>query len=144
MSKGPGVILLVDDDPEFLFALNAILTKKGYHVETASGGQSALSYLENLYKQNPNAKIDVIVSDLKMPDMEGDELLTQVRALSYTQATPFILMSGAIGHQELQKYISLDVDGLLFKPFSPDALLKELNEARVRRECKDIQKNIKI
>lgn len=71
-SAAPSV-LLVDDEANILQSLRRMLRPLGYHVRTAEGGASALALLEE-------APADLIVSDMRMPGMDGAQLLAQVRA----------------------------------------------------------------
>jgi two-component system, OmpR family, response regulator MprA len=72
MPNGATRILLVDDEPGIRLTLSAILSMKGYEVETAVDGVDAL---EHLSRKKP----DVVISDLRMPRMDGFELLSTIR-----------------------------------------------------------------
>ncbi len=65
-------ILVIDDDPNALFGISQLLMDEGYGVISANNGREALEALKN-------APIDVVVTDEKMPDLTGMELLSQVR-----------------------------------------------------------------
>ena len=66
-------LLVVEDDPTMQLALREVLEREGYHVETASNGNSALEIME---EHSP----DLILSDTLMPGMNGFELLEAVRS----------------------------------------------------------------
>ena len=73
MDRSPG-LLLVDDEEIILEAFGEMLRRKGYRVETAEDGVSALKILE----QNADS-IDLVMSDMSMPSFDGLELLRRVR-----------------------------------------------------------------
>ena len=77
-------LLVVDDDIQMLSALEAALRRKGHTVETASNGIDAASKLEN-------ASVQAVITDLRMPGMDGLELLHHVRRTK--PALPVIVLS---------------------------------------------------
>jgi len=66
-------VLIVDDELNMRLVLSAVLKKEGFEVSSASDGREALQVLQS-------NKIDVVITDLKMPDMDGMELLTNISA----------------------------------------------------------------
>ena len=105
-------LLVVDDDIQMLSALEAALRHKGNTVETASNGIEAASKLEN-------ATFQVVITDLRMPGMDGLELLHHVRRTK--PALPVIVLS-AYEFPAPQLFSSL-VEAFLRKPLELDALL---------------------
>jgi len=81
-------LLVVDDDEAILEALTRLLTACGATVLHADGASAALAYL------NTAAKIDVLISDLSMPQMDGVELIQQVRRHPSRHRLPAIALSG--------------------------------------------------
>lgn len=79
-------ILIVDDEPTWLMYLRELLQQRGYDVKEASSGAEALSVLA---KHHP----DFILSDIRMPDMNGFDLLSKVRSLPSFSSTPFLFLS---------------------------------------------------
>jgi DNA-binding NtrC family response regulator len=77
-------MLVVDDDIQMLSALEAALRRKGYTVETASNGIEAATKLDS-------GELQAIITDLRMPGMDGIELLHHVRRTK--PETPVILLS---------------------------------------------------
>ncbi len=69
MSKS---ILLIDDDKLIVMTLKRLLAREGYQVTTALSGQGALRHLEE-------GGFDLIISDIKMPDMDGIETIRKIR-----------------------------------------------------------------
>ena len=78
-------ILVVDDARSTLRALEAIFRHEGYTVLTAASGEEALTYLEN-------HEVDLLLSDIKMPKMDGLTLLRHVKA--YDPGIVAVMMSG--------------------------------------------------
>ena len=78
-------VLVVDDEPLIRRSLSEFLTLEGYAVSSASNGKESL----NILKKN---KADIILSDIQMPDMDGMQLLKEIKAHKYL--TPVILMTG--------------------------------------------------
>ena len=84
-----GKILIVDDEPVCLSALTMILLDLGYEPYTAQGGVQALEYLKNNYQN-----VDIILLDLMMPDMNGIEVLKQIKNDPKLEHISVIMQSG--------------------------------------------------
>jgi two-component system response regulator GlrR len=113
--QGPLKIVLVDDDQGVLRALGLVLQTLGHQTSLFTSGPEALTYLS----QNPD--VDIVVSDLRMPIMDGAELLRQVRQ-TYP-AIPVVMMSGHATANDRASLVALGARGVLSKPFSPQELL---------------------
>jgi CheY-like chemotaxis protein len=103
-------ILVVEDDPETRASLRDLLVRNGYRVQTASNGHEALGRL--LDEEQPS----LIVLDLRMPVMDGPQLLTITRAYHRLASIPVLVVTAAGLPQ-------LTVESILEKPFRPDELL---------------------
>ena len=104
-------VLVVDDAEDTRELLAEYLMQAGYHSIMAANGGDALKRLAAI-------KPDVIVSDLRMPDMNGGELVRRVRANPDTSAIPIILLSGSGKEkalQELGEHVR-DVSAIFLKP----------------------------
>ncbi len=103
-------ILVVDDEPTWLQILSRFLTTRGYAVHTAQSGTEALRELTGFTP-------DLILSDVRMPDMNGFELLESIKKLPATKFTPVVLLS-AIDDYDARK-IAKELGALdyLVKPF---------------------------
>jgi two-component system, NtrC family, response regulator HydG len=84
-TNGKPHILVVDDEPLIRHSLSELLTLSGYTVSSASNGKEALRLLKDY-------NTDVIITDIKMPEMDGRQLLKQIKSLS--PETPVILVTG--------------------------------------------------
>ena len=114
-------ILLVDDDPGVRFALSEVMCERGYRVVCASSGAQALASLDG---------VDVVVTDLSMPGMDGLELVSQIAARA--PALPVILLT-AHGSENLGRIASSrGACGRLSKPFDIDEIARVIEQARTR------------
>ncbi|MBF0227320.1 MAG: response regulator [Desulfobacterales bacterium] len=86
MSLEQSKILVVDDDPFVRDLLGFVLDSEGYAIETAEDG------MEGLKKYSSDADINLVISDMNMPEMNGLEMLEKIR--SDKKNIPFILLSG--------------------------------------------------
>ena len=115
-------VLVIDDEDGIRNLLDTLLSRKGYEVVLASNGQRGL---ELFRRKRP----DVVVLDLKMPDMNGLAVLQQVRQLNPTQ--PVVVLTGAGTAEAEQQVRALGVTEYVEKEFSlhrlGDALKRLLN-----------------
>jgi two-component system, cell cycle sensor histidine kinase and response regulator CckA len=114
---GTGTILMVDDEDLLLTMGETVLTAYGYKVLTANSGQKALNIIERGDKP-----IDLIITDLVMPNMSGRELVDRVRQLS--PGIRILSSSGYVRPSEEQDHTSY-----LQKPFSSQDLLLKVKQA---------------
>jgi DNA-binding NtrC family response regulator len=108
-------LLVVDDDIQMLSALEAALRHKGHTVETASNGIDAASKLEN-----SASGVQAVITDLKMPGMDGIELLHHVRRTK--PAIPVIVLTAFGTVQTAVEAMKAGANDFLAKPFSHQAL----------------------
>ncbi len=115
--SNPVHILVIDDEPQILRALKAILAAKQFRVSTAARGEDGLAVAA---AEQP----DLIILDMSLPDMEGIQVCKELRKWT---ATPILILS--VRDSEKDKVAALDAgaDDYLTKPFGIDELL-----ARVR------------
>jgi two-component system sensor histidine kinase/response regulator len=120
-------ILIVEDDEALLNGVRDLLEVEGYKVSSASDGVAALKLLESL-PQRP----DLIVSDIRMPNMDGYELLSQVRSRYEWMSIPFIFLT-ARGEKEDIRFGKLHgVDDYIVKPFDFKDLLVSVQACLTR------------
>ena len=101
------VILIVDDEEDILELLSVILHDEGLRVLAASNGVEALGILAE-------EKIDLVISDVRMPQMNGIELLTELK--NKGPHPPVVFISGYSDISEEEAY-ALGVARFIFKPF---------------------------
>lgn len=114
-------LLLVDDEESILSSLNRLLRREGYRVLSATGGAEGLEILAS-------HRVDVIVSDQRMPQMTGVEFLRQVKNL-YPQTVRIVLS----GYTELQSITDAINEGAIYKfltkPWDDEQLRANIREA---------------
>jgi len=116
-------VLLVDDDPGVRFALTEVLSDRGYRVVCASSGAQALTALDAAA-----GSVDVVVTDLSMPGMDGLELTSRIAAR--LPALPVILLT-AHGSDQLMRIASRHgACGCLSKPFDIDEIARVIEHVR--------------
>ncbi|RMF93749.1 MAG: sigma-54-dependent Fis family transcriptional regulator, partial [Nitrospinota bacterium] len=113
-------ILIIDDEERMLAMLEKVLTRRGYAVRTCSAGKEALRLLE----EHP---FDVVVTDLRMPDVNGMEILRTVKNLSPDTMVVMMTAFGSVDSAvEAMKAGAYDY---LSKPFKIEELLLILERA---------------
>jgi len=115
-------ILLIEDDPLLCWLLEKILTKK-YDVTVMNDGQEAWSWLTD------NNRPDIIVTDLKMPSLDGLELLENVTSNDTLKNIPIIIHSGYEEAGKRKRCLDLGAFSYLVKPFEPEFLVTEVERA---------------
>lgn len=113
-------ILLVDDDTTFCLMLKTWLTKKGFQVDEAFSCREALS-------KTKEAKYDVILTDLRLPDEDGMYLLKNIK--EKTPEVQVILMTGYADIHTAVQAIKLGAFDYVAKPVIPDEILKKIQDA---------------
>lgn len=113
-------ILIVEDDLTFSTMLKTWLGKKGFDVETAGTCAKARKLITS-------EEFSLILSDLRLPDQDGMQLLTWMRELDIN--TPFIMMTSYGEIQNAVTAMKLGATDYVKKPVQPDELLKKINEA---------------
>lgn len=109
-------ILVVEDEQVILEIITCLLQDDGYHVLQARNGMDALSLLEG-------SKPDLIISDIRMPGIDGFALCEQVRANPDFAQLPFIFLTGRDERADVRRGMGLGADDYLTKPFEPEELL---------------------
>ncbi len=113
-------ILLVDDQPENLLALEAILGDLGENLVRANSGQEALRHLLN-------KDFAVILMDVQMPGMDGFETATLIRSRSRSRHVPIIFLTAFSASDQLMfKGYALGAVDYLFKPIEPSVLISKV------------------
>jgi len=115
--SGGARVLVVDDEPGIVRALRTNLVGHGFQVDTATTGAVAL---ESYRRHKP----DLIILDLGLPDMDGNEV---IRAVRLESSVPILVLSVRGGERDKVAALDMGADDYLTKPFGVDELL-----ARVR------------
>jgi DNA-binding NarL/FixJ family response regulator len=113
-------LLVVDDEPNLLRAVDACLKAEGFEVTTARSGTQALMRLAQ-------AVPDLIVSDIRMPGMDGYSLARRLRESSRTALVPIVFLTAKDQTTDRIEGFRAGVDAYLTKPFEPDELVAVIN-----------------
>ncbi len=108
-------ILIVDDDPAIVDAMMELMTAFDVNVITANNGPEALSLIEE------GVKPDFLISDYRMPEMNGVELITRIRAI-YDEGLPAVIMTGDTSAEKI-KDANLPNCAVLHKPININQML---------------------
>lgn len=112
-----GTVLIVDDEFAIAETLKDLLEDEGFRVLLASNGQEALKVIAA-------GGLDVVITDVMMPVMNGIELVQALRANEATRSLPVIMMSSATRAAALQGSIANDaISAFLRKPFDLNSLM---------------------
>ena len=111
-------ILVVEDNADLQTYIQMVL-QDDYHILTAENGEKALAVLHQ--KDQPPA-VDLIISDLMMPVMDGYQLLKKLKGNASTQQIPTIMLTARAGKDDRLKALRIGVDDYLTKPFDEEEL----------------------
>src|SRR5664279_1865081 len=117
------IILVVEDEPALLRALRINLRARGYEAVTVQAGRPAL---EKATQRKP----DAVILDLGLPDLDGIELIRELRLVT---SAPVIVLSGRTGPGDKIGALDAGADDYVTKPFSMEELLARLRAA-LRRD----------
>jgi signal transduction histidine kinase/CheY-like chemotaxis protein/HPt (histidine-containing phosphotransfer) domain-containing protein len=117
-------ILIVDDIETNVVTVKELISKQGYHTDSASNGVQALE----MAKEN---RYDLIFMDCQMPEMDGYEATRQIRAYEGQEnlvATPIIAMTGNAFEKDRQACNAAGMDDFISKPVNPQTLIELINK----------------
>jgi DNA-binding NarL/FixJ family response regulator len=123
----PKRLLVVDDEPNLLRAVAAALRTEGYEVVTARNGREALVRVAESVP-------DLVISDIRMPGMDGYQLANQLRSAARTALVPVIFLTAKDETSDRVAGFRSGVDAYITKPFEPDELLAVIHSILNRVE----------
>ncbi|MDF0675094.1 MAG: response regulator [Nitrospira sp.] len=112
--------LIVDDSPTMRQLVSSTLTNAGFTVVEAEHGKDAVN------KVAAEPKLDIIVTDLNMPEMDGITLIKALRKLNAFRFTPILMLTTESAADKKQAGKEAGATGWIVKPFNPDILLKTI------------------
>ncbi|MET1037393.1 MAG: response regulator transcription factor [Aeromicrobium sp.] len=121
-------VLAVDDDPAILRTLSINLRARGYDVETAGDGRSALQIVD---ERMP----DVVILDLGLPDLDGVSVLKRLRLFT---DVPVVVLSARHGSDDKVEALDLGADDYVTKPFDAEELFARVRAALRRTTSRDV------
>jgi len=110
-------VLVIDDDPGIVSLLQRIITKRGYQALIAHNGKEGLALTQQYHP-------DLIFTDIKMPDMNGDELTVLLKSNPDFATVPIVILSGTAYLVDLA---TTQADAILNKPFELKAVYSLLD-----------------
>jgi len=110
------LIMTADDSASIRQMVNFTLSNEGYEVVEAVDGQDALDKLDN-------TKVDMLITDLNMPNMDGIELIRQTRTRSQYRFVPIVMLTTESQESRKQEGKRAGATGWIVKPFKPDQLI---------------------
>lgn len=116
-------ILAIDDETSCLEIIDFSLTSRGYQVFTVDSGNKAVEFLT----ANQH-KIDLILLDMMMPEMNGRETLTKIRNIESARLIPVVFQTGTSKHEPINQEQS-DIEFVIRKPYKRDELLEIIKTA---------------
>lgn len=117
---GMAKILAVDDSRTIREMVNAILINMGHEVVLASDGAEALALAKN-------TPVDMVLSDINMPNMNGVSLVLKLRRLDAYKKTPILMLTTESGDDMKTKSKDMGANGWVQKPFDSARLEKAVN-----------------
>lgn len=121
MPKSKKRILVVDDEPAWVKILSYILRRQGYEVREELTATDALEALKEF-------KPDLIVSDVRMPDMNGFDFLDRVKHTKKNSGTPFVFVTAIDDYDSRRAAQELGAIDYLTKPFNEDDVVRMLSK----------------
>ena len=115
-------ILLVDDEPIAAKVVTKFLNKNNYEVIQANNGKSAIEELKK------SSSINMIISDIVMPEMDGFQLLKYVKSNNNLKKIPVLITSSSDDKDSVVKCIQLGAKDYMLKPINPQLLLKKIDK----------------
>lgn len=113
------IILIADDSPTIRKFVSFSLTMNGFEVIPACDGMEALEKL-------PLNKIDLVITDLNMPNLDGFELIRTIRNNEEYHEIPIIILSSLSASEDIERGMSYGANSYLVKPFDPKRIQYEV------------------
>lgn len=114
-------ILAVDDSSSMRTLLGVTLSGAGHEVVPALDGQEALALAQR-------QKMDLVITDIHMPNMDGVELVRELRRLEAYRLTPMLVLTTESGPAKKLEAKTAGATGWIAKPFNPDRLLEAVSK----------------
>jgi len=125
-------ILIADDEPGVVKILEMRLKANGYEVIDAPDGSTVI---ELAHQEKP----DLIILDIKMPDMEGYEVFEDLKTSADTKSIPIVFFSALPPEQAQEKVTQLGADGFVSKSADPDEIITKIREILGKLESQPVK-----
>ncbi|MCD8235711.1 MAG: response regulator [Prevotellaceae bacterium] len=121
-------LLIVEDNEELIILMKRLL-QSTYHVLTAYNGAEAIEIMEN-----EDTKVDLVVTDVMMPILDGTELVRHLRSSQRFNNCPIIMLTAKRNEQDRAEAYETGVDAYITKPFHPSVLQARIQNLLLRKE----------
>ncbi len=119
-------IMYVEDNPDNRILVRRILMSENYAILEAVNAADALNILKN-------ARPDLILMDINMPDMDGYTLTTKIRSMPGFERIPILALTANVMRGDKEKTLEAGCDGYIQKPLDIDQLIREVERFLPRR-----------
>jgi two-component system cell cycle response regulator len=120
----PAKIMVVDNLEDQLFLARTVFESQGYTIVTCANADCALKHLAE------NKDIDLILSDINMPDKDGFDFIKEVRQNADWRSIPFVFLTASYWTDAVRREgLSLGATKFIFRPVEPRALVTEVEDA---------------
>jgi two-component system chemotaxis response regulator CheY len=116
-------ILVVDDSPTVVKFVSFSLKSKGFHIVTACDGMDAIEKMSSMH-----GDIDLVITDLNMPNLDGYGLIDTLRQNQKYKDTPIIILTSEDDDKDMEKGIDVGANSYLVKPFKSNILIEEVSK----------------
>lgn len=114
-------VLAVDDSPSMRSLVTFVLERAGYNVVLAEDGEEALEYAKE-------HTVDLVLTDINMPKLDGIELIKALRQLPHYQFVPMLVLTTEFGREKKMEGKAAGATGWIVKPFDPPMLLSTIQK----------------
>ncbi len=114
-------ILFIDDDELMAEFAVLVIESGGFEVKHCASGKEALEVVEEYYQ-------DLILLDMQMPELNGEQTLLELRKIEASRATPVIFLTGNASEDDVDKYLSIGAIGVIGKPFDAKKLCQTIQQ----------------
>ena len=114
-------ILIVDDEPNIVLALELLMKREGYEIQSVDDGQKAFDAVREF-------RPDLIILDIMMPKMDGYEVCQRIRADALLKDISIIMLTAKGREVEREKGLALGADYYITKPFSTREVMMRVKE----------------
>lgn len=127
----PGRILVADDDPENRQLLARLLQAMGHETLFAENGREALDAIRS------DDRLDAVLLDIRMPEMDGFEVLEELRESGHLRHTPVIVVTGLQEERDAVRCIEIGAEDFLSRPIRPALLAARLNASLEKKRLRE-------
>jgi PAS domain S-box-containing protein len=120
-TSAPAHLMIIEDDPDTLEMLSATLKAHGFRV-------TAFDSASEMLERAPQNSVDLIISDIGMPELDGFEMIRQLRALPSYESVPAIALSGYASQKDVKAALAAGFNAHVSKPVDPSELTAMVNK----------------